>query len=240
MMLTPEERQKKKDQFAALSKSKKLEHIWLYYKWPILLALIAVYILASGIHRSLTEKDPVLYMACVNVAVGEDLESALTEDYLVSRDHDTRKKQVLLYRDLYLSNAPTPENHEYAYTSSLKVMATIHAKELDLVLMNRESYDLCSGSFYLLDLRELIDTEDPRFASCLTKNLVVLEDNAIEYNLGEAEEYTAVTESVPNALALSRLPLFQAAGFSGEVYLGVIANSPRLSECAEYLAFLTE
>ena len=86
----------------------------------------------------------------------------------------------------------------------------------------------------------MISPEDPRFAPYVTENLVILEDNAIEVNLGTAEEYTAVTQSVINALDLSRLPLFTAAGFSGDVYLGIIANTTRLSECADYLAFLTE
>lgn len=240
MKLTPEQKQQKKAQFAALSPKQKLEHIWLYYKVPIFLVIIAAAILVSSIHRAVTEKETVLCAAFLNVAVGSELEAELTEEYLVSRGYDPRKTQVLCYRDLYLSNSPSPENHEYAYTSGLKIIASINAKELDLVLMNRESYDLCSGSGYLLDLAEVISPEDPRFAPYVTENLVILEDNAIEVNLGTAEEYTAVTQSVINALDLSRLPLFTAAGFSGDVYLGIIANSPRLAECADYLAFLTE
>lgn len=240
MKLTPEQRKQKKEQFTALSPRKKLEHIWLYYKVPIFLAIIAVVILVSCIHRAVTEKDTVLYVAFLNVAAGSELEAGLTEDYLISRSCDTDRQQILCYRDLYLSNNPSPENHEYAYTSGLKIIATINAKELDLVLMNRESYDLCSGNGYLLDLTELISPEDPQFSPYLTENLVILEDNAIEITLGEAEKYTAVTETAINALDVSRLPLFRQAGFSGDVYLGVIANSPRLAECADYLAFLTE
>ena len=240
MKLTPEERQKKTAQFAAMSPRKKLEHIWLYYKIPILLGILAVAIAVSSIHRAVTEKETVLCAAFLNVAVGSELEANLTEDYLISRSYDTDQQQILCHRDLYLSNNPSPENHEYAYTSGLKVIATINAKELDLVLMNRESYDLCSGSGYLLDLTELISPEDPQFSPYLTENLVILEDNAIEITLGEAEEYTAVTEEAINALDVSQLPLFRQAGFSDEVYLGIIANSPRLSECADYLAFLTE
>ena len=240
MKLTPEQKQQKKEQFAALSPKQKLEHIWLYYKVPIFLVIIALSIAVSSIHRAVTEKETVLCAAFLNVAVGSELEAELTEEYLTSREYDPRKTQVLCYRDLYLSNNPSPENHEYAYTSGLKVLATINARELDLVLMNRESYDLCSGSGYLLDLTGLISLEDPHFSPYLTENLVILEDNAIEVNLGTAEEYTAVTQSVINALDLSRLPLFRDAGFSGQVYLGIIANTTRPAKCADYLAFLTE
>ena len=240
MKLTPEERQKKKAQFAAMSPRKKLEHIWLYYKIPILLGILAVAIAVSSLHRALTEKDAVLSAAFLNVSIGSELDTKLTEEYLLSRGYDPDRTEVLCYRDLYLSNNPSPENHEYAYASGLKLLATINAKDLDLVLMNRESYDLCSGSGYLMDLTEVISPENPRFAPYVTENLVILEDNAIEVNLGSAEEYTAVTQTVANALDLSGHPLFTAAGFSGDVYLGIIGNTTRLSECADYLAFLTE
>jgi len=237
MKLTPEERQKKKEQFAAMSPRKKAEHIWEYYRAHMLLGVILLAILISSIHTAVTRKDPVLYMAFTNVTVGDELEAGLTEDYLISRNYDTRKQEVFLYEDLYLSHAPSAENAEYAYTSGLKLMATIEDGSLDLVLMNQEAYDLCSGSCYLLDLRELIDPADPRFSPYLTENLVVLEDNSLEYSIGEAEEYIAVTETVPNALEVSGLPLFRDSGFSGKVYLGVIAASSRLEECAGYLQY---
>ena len=98
----------------------------------------------------------------------------------------------------------------------------------------------CSALSQKLTLRELISLEDPRYSPYVAENLVILEDNSIEYNLGEASEYLVVTESIPNALNLSTLPLFAQAGFSGEVYLGIIANTPRLSECEAYFAFLIE
>ena len=241
MKLTPEERKQKKARFNALTPKQKLEHIWLYQRLPIILVIIAISLLVSGIHRAVTHKAPVLYVGFLNVSVGSELESELTECYLVSRGYDPNREEILLYKDLYITNNPSAENHEYAYASSMKIMATINSKELDLVLMNREAYDLCSGSGYLLDLTSLFSPGDPRndaIAPYLTSNLVVLEDNATEFNLGEAEEYIAVTESSPNALALSKLPLFEQAGFSGEVYLGIIANTPRQSACTNYITFL--
>lgn len=240
MKLSPEERQQHREMFARMTLKDKLEHIWLYYKMPIFLAIVAVSIVVSGIHRAVTQKEPVLYAGFLNVAVGSELETVLSADYLNSRNYDPQKAEILFYRDLYLSNTPSPENHEYAYTSNLKILATVNSKTLDVVLMNREAYDICSGSGYLLDLRELISLEDPRYSPYVAENLVILEDNSIEYNLGEASEYLVVTESIPNALNLSTLPLFAQAGFSGEVYLGIIANTPRLSECEAYFAFLIE
>lgn len=243
MKLTPEERRNRREQFARMSPREKLEHIWLYYKVPIFLLLIAVGILGSSVYNTLTRKEPVLYTAYLNVAVGDRLEEKLLDQYYSSANLNPEKSEILVYRDLYLSDNPTAADHEYAYTSRLKVLATINSKQLDLVLMNQEAYDLCSGSGYLLELDTLFPAGDPHkeaFLPYLASNLVVREDNAIDYNLGEAEEYVAVTESAVNALDLSQHPAFAQAGFSGKVYLGIIANTPRLSNCKDFLLSLAE
>ena len=189
-------------------------------------------ILVSGVYRAATKKDPVMYLACLNVSVGEDMEAWLTEDYLTCRGLNPTRTEMRLYRDLYLSDDPAASDHEYAYASRMKLLATINSKQLDLVLMNREAYDLCSASGYLLDLTNLVDS------AYLTANQVILEDNAVEYNLNEAKEYIVVTQTQSNAVELTQLSAFQEAGFSGSVYIGIIANTPRLPECQDYLDYL--
>ena len=232
MKLSAEERRQRQEMFRQLSRAKKLEHIWLYYKAPILLTILALGILISGVYRAATQKEPVVYLACVNVSAGRDMEARLTEDYLTCRGLNPKRTEVRLYRDLYLSDDPAAVDHEFAYASRMKLLATINSRQLDLVLMNREAYDLCSASGYLLDLSNMVDS------AFLTANQVILEDNAVEYNLNEAQEYTAVTETVYNALELTQLSVFQEAGFSGSVYIGIIANTPRPAACQDYLDYL--
>ena len=48
----------------------------------------------------------------------------------------------------------------------------------------------------------------------------------------------AVAETVYNALELTQLSAFQKAGFSDSVYIGIIANTPRLPACQDYLDYL--
>ena len=232
MKLSPKERRQRQEAFRQLSRAKKLEHIWLYYKVPILAVVLALGILLSGLYRAVTSKVPVVYLACVNVSIGETLEEELTEEFIRDQGMDTSRGEVRLYKNLYLSDDPAASDHEYAYASRMKLLATINSRELDLVLMNREAYDLCSASGYLLELSNMVDS------ACLTANQVILEDNAVEYNLNEAQEYTAVTETVYNALELTQLSAFQEAGFSDSVYIGIIANTPRLAACQDYLDYL--
>ena len=243
MKLSKQEKAARKAAFHYMSPAKKLEHILTYYKWPILLTLILLLVLGSVLRRELSRKEPLLYLALVNVSVGSELEHGLTSDYLDAVGADARRQEVYLYRDLYLSDDADTLNHEYAYASQMKVMGAIQAQKLDIVLMNREAYDIFSQKGYLAELPALLREGDPAAAEMLTpflsENEVVLSDNSIEVLLGETEAENRVTVSAPNALAVGSFPLFQYAGFDGELFLGVLANSRHTEEALRYIQYLS-
>ena len=238
MKLPEKEKAAQKAAFRAMRPEKKLEHIWTYYKWPILLAAILLLILGSAVHRQLTKKEPILYLALADVVAGEDLADALTTGFLRAEGAAPKRQEVYLYRDLYLSDEADVLNHEYAYASRMKLMGAIQAQRLDVVLMNREAYDLLSASGYLLNLGEFVSDSEP-IKALLTANAVVISDNAIEWQLNEAASHERVTESVQNGLVLSDCPMFQTAGFEEDVYAGITANSPRPAEALRFLQYLS-
>lgn len=244
MKLSEQEKAARRAAFQAMTPAKKAEHILTYYKWPILLGLLALMVLGSALHRQLTKKEPVLYLAFANVAVGEDLEDNLTEGFLSFSDADRRNREIYLYRDLYLSDNADTLNHEYAYASKMKLMGAVSAGKLDLALMNREAYDLLSRSGYLLELTPSVFADDPTLYEALlpllSANDLVLSDNGIEYQLGEAQTHDVETVSVQNAIEVTALPLFARAGFPDAVYLGIIANSERLADCITYISYISE
>ena len=237
MKLSREEQNARIDAFRRMGLREKLDYIFMYYRLPIALGLIALVVLCVTVSRALTKKEAVLYLGYANVAVGDALNVRLTEDFVRASGMDTGKKEILAYAGLYLSENPSAADHEYSYASRLKVLAAVNAKQLDLVLMNREAYDFLSRSGYLLDLSVFL-AEDAALGPCLRENTVVLEDNAIEFRLNETETYQAVTEKVSNAVEVTALPPFRAAGFPDSVYLGVIANSPRFSAAVRYIHYL--
>lgn len=55
---------------------KRLDHIWTYYKIPIILVLIVVYMAAYIGYRQATRKEDVLYLALVNVSAVQELAQA--------------------------------------------------------------------------------------------------------------------------------------------------------------------
>ena len=235
MKLSPQERAARREAFRRMDGRQKADYIFAYYKVPILLGLVILFITASVARRQLTKKEPVLYLALVNISVGDALENALSVGFVEWDGENPKKKEVYLYRDLYLSDDASVVNHEYAYASRLKLLGAINTKHLDLLLMNRESYDIFSRSGYLLELSGWASVETEPY---LTENAVILSDNAIEYNLNEAPEYEEITEMVCNAVDVSALPLFRDAGLSSSVYLGIVANSQRSDAVFRYLSYL--
>ena len=242
MILSEQEKAAHLAAFKNMSPSKKLEHVFTYYKLPIFLILLACVVLGSVIHRSLTHKQPLLHLALVNVSVSDDTEKLLTSDFLTYADADPRKNEVYLYQNLYLSENADTLNHEYAYASKMKVTGAISAKQMDLVLMNREGYDIFSSNGYLLDLSESLSRYDGEFSTAmeqlLTENKVVISDNSLEVMLGVADEEQIITESAQNAINVSALPIFKTAAFDGDVYLGIIANSDRTDTALQYIGYL--
>ncbi|MBQ9617073.1 MAG: hypothetical protein IJR48_01805 [Oscillibacter sp.] len=236
MRLTAAERAERREAFRRMGAAEKVDYIFSYYKLPIVLALLFAYVLCYGAWRHFSRKEVLLYVACANVALGEDMQEALCDEFVRASGGDTRTQTVYLYRELYLSGDPALVNHEYAYASRLKLLAAIDARQLDLVLMNREAYNLLSEGGYLLELSSRLDSEGLR--GFLTENRVILQDNSLDIALGEAETYQATVVQEANALEVTQFPLFRDAGFTDSVFLGVLPDSPRMSAALDYIAYL--
>ena len=240
MAVIDHERRELKKSLANMGPLEKLQYFFSYYTIHFILVVLAVVIVVTSIVHIAARKDVLLYIALTNTGVGSALENEMTDAFLSASGYDARKNEIELYKELYISNDPAQENHEYAYASSLKVMAAINAEKMDLVLMNKESYDVFSGSGYLWDLKSLLADNAllDRLEPYLVQNEVTLTDNSLDVALGEAAESVIVTETVCNAVNVSGLPIFREAGFPQDIYIGVIANSTRNDAILRYLAYL--
>ena len=116
----------------------KLQYLWDYYKLPFIIICIVLYILVYNIHGQLVKKTTVLSIAFINVNMSESLSQHLTSDFL---DFD----------NLLIQENPDSENLEYDYASSTRLLATIDAKKIDLVFMNREAMEQLNKKGYLSD-----------------------------------------------------------------------------------------
>lgn len=240
----------------------RIRYIWDYYKLPIVIACIAIYIPGYAAFRHLTHKDTILYTALINVAAGEELTEELSGGFpasLAGKDNaagagdpagggrgagkaGAADGQVRLYTGWYLTDDPSAEQYEYSYATRMKVLASIDGEQLDVVLMDKEAFDAFAQNGYLVNLETLLAEEAPElltaFQPYLVENFEILEDNAQDVALDPSVEYHSVTDSYPMAIALDDAPLIAGAGFSGTVYFGILGNTPRKETAVAYLEYL--
>ena len=223
---------------------KKLQYIFDYYKLPLVILCIVLYIIGYSIHGHFTHKEVTLYTAFINVSAGETLTQTLSTDFLKSQGLSTSKNEVCVYSGLYLTDDENNPNHEYTYASRMKLLASIDGKLLDVVLMDKEAFDAFSQNGYLCDLDKLLSQESPDLYETLKPYLVtnthILKDNTMDLYFDESLTYEAETEEYPMGLNLSQSAFIRKAGFDGTVYLGIIANSPRAETAVSYLEYLYE
>lgn len=132
---------------------KRLDHIWTYYKLPIVLAAIALYMVGYLAYRQATRKEDVLYLALVNVSPGETLTQQLTDGFAQDQGL-TPKQQVYLYSGLLLTENESADQ-QYVYASEVRVLAAVTAGQMDVVLMDQEARDAFAAQDYLADLSGL-------------------------------------------------------------------------------------
>lgn len=231
------------ENLGSLHGRKKIQHILTYYKFPLILLCLLLYIIGYSLYGHLTHKETLLYTALVNVTAGDTLTGQLGEGFTAYLQADASKYQLRLYTGLYLTDDELNEWHEYTYASRMKILAAIEEKAMDVVLMNREAFDAFSQSGYLLDLDEFLSAEAPALYQLLkpafADSIVILEDNGDDVALDASVPYEAVTEEHAFGLDLSGTELIRQAGFEDRVYLGVVANTPRKEMVIEYLRYLT-
>lgn len=222
---------------------KKIQYIWDYYKLPIVVFLIFLYIVSYTLYGHFSKKEPLLYTGLVNISAGEQLSGELNRGFIDSLDVNASRTDLKLYTGLHLTADPHNPNYEYTYASRIKIIASVDDEQLDILLMNREAFDAFSQSGYLSNMEELLQDTDPEALSGLKEylvtNTVILEDNADDMELDSSLSYQAVTEEFPAGLLVSKKGLFRKAGFTEDVFLGVIKNSPRKDMAVEYIKYLS-
>lgn len=242
MQLTQKNRKKAQDTLHNLQGMKKVQYIWDYYKLPLIISGIILYVIVYILYRNLSYKDTVLYVALVNVNAGETLTEQLDQGFMETLDINTSKNKLHLYSGLYLTDDENNTYHEYTYASQMKILASIDGELLDVVLMDKEAFDAFSQNGYLCNLDELLSEENPALYEDLkpfiVSNIVIIEDNSFELQFDTSIPYSAVTEEYPMGLDISQAQLIRQAGFEETVYLGIISNSPRTDTAVTYLQYL--
>ena len=218
-----------------LSLFSRIQYIWDYYKVPLFTAALFIYIICYIIFRHATDRDILLYVAAVNTPVLKETEDYINSfpesDYAVSDagSSDTAEVKnaiVSLTKDLYLTSDPDSEYHQYVYASRLKILASIEAEKLDIVLADREAMEAFASQGLLMPL-ESVFSDDSQILDRLETGTVVLEDNHVDVMLDESVPYEAVTKTEKAYINLSGMTTLTGMPGNRPVYIAIIAYTPR-------------
>lgn len=217
----------------------RIRYLWDYYKVPIFTAAILLYILFYILWRFATRQDQVLFAAAVNAPISQetlDLMEAFPASSYGPGEGKDRPGVIDYTGNLVLLENPSADDHAYVYASRMKILASIEAEKLDLVIGDQRAMESFAEQGFLLPLTDIFGS-DPRIGARLTEETVIIEDNHIEALLDDDVAYHASTRTEVCAIDLAGLPLLDSPG-GPDLYLGIISNSPRQETAVSFVRYL--
>ncbi len=144
--------------FKALPPKKKLEHIWIYYKWYILVGAAVICMLAS-IAGTVAEnsKQTLISGIFINNSTSPEGYAHLMEDYWAfCGGNEDQKAELITGRSIDFDSESLSQD---GAASFMIVSSMIAAGSLDYIITDRASLDDFVEQEVVLDLRELLPAE---------------------------------------------------------------------------------
>lgn len=133
----------------------KVEHIWYYYKIHIIAGIIGLVLLSNLVYSIATNKTCVLNVTLLGQYINtEKVEMMETE--MISKFIDNPKKNTA---ELLFINYSRDAQDQMAMAGIQKFQAMAAAKSIDIVVLDKDTFDVMvqSGAFYNLDEVKDID-----------------------------------------------------------------------------------
>ena len=201
--------------FKALPFRKKLEHIWIYYKWYILVAAAVICVLVSILGTvANNQKETLISGIFINNTTSAEGYACLTEGYWEYCGANPDQKVELVTGRSIDFEAETPSQQEAA--AFMTVTCMIAAKTLDYIITDEASAAHFMEQEVVMDLRQLLPEE------VLARWDTMERDGAV---IGLRLEDTAFARKYPLAAENSCIL--------------VIANAPNPENVVRFLEYLT-
>lgn len=173
--------------FKALSFQKKLEHIWIYYKWFLISAVAVICVLVSVVQTMRENSKEILVSGIfVNNFSSQEGYDHLSQDYWEYCGGDENQKAELVTGRIIHFDAETLSQEDAA--AFMIVSSMLAAKTLDYIITNQASLEAFAEQEVPMDLRELLPQET------LSKWDTIEADGAV---IGLKLEGTAFAEKYP-------------------------------------------
>ena len=214
--------QKLRDDMKPMSFREKVDHLWTYYYWVLIVAAIIV-TLCLIVHSSITNLNREVLVAGVLVNADVSLEGHdFLEDRYFEKLGGKEGDQEVQITDITFEDPNTTLNIEQTYTASIRLVAMVSAKEVDYVIMDKIGLEFYLGHDMFMDLNELLSQEE----------LEKWKDDLI---------YDDTGETIPVAINIKNT-MFAKKYLRTEKdrYIGFAANTQRPDACKILWEYLKE
>ncbi len=145
-----------KEKWLAMTPQQKREHIWEYYKLPIVGGLITVLILGWLMYGWLTYREPVLDVIVTDSV--EYLNDDIFHAFLEEKGYEVFKGAVGIQQNMRFA-LDDPEKLEENYNSYNTLNALLSSAKQDILFTNQDVFGTCAVQGALMDLRLVLPEE---------------------------------------------------------------------------------
>lgn len=204
----------------SLSIKQKIEYVWDYYKWHIIIPIFIISMIVSTVQNAVNYKEPLLKIIMINsYGVAEDNENQGFEEFFEKYGYESFDGAVQIKKDISLSQEGELNYEDYQNYEVL--ISLLVGQECQIVLGTGEkSLDFLNQGF-LADLSMI-----------LSKDILERYEKQLLYFEDEGKKY-------PCAVILSKNQwLAKNNYYDGECYIGIL-NQENISEVViEFTEFL--
>lgn len=197
----------------------KLDNYWYYYKIHTIVALLSVVVLVFLISDMAGRKTPILNVILTGNNINYENLSSL-QDRATDKFAKGNKQEVALSFLTFDKNSQSQQT----IAVSEKILAMIQAKELDILVMDRDSFDTYAkqGTFLRLDT---------------INGAPKLNNGAVKFVMSRVNDHD--DKDYPYGIDVSGNAMLKDAGYDTEgKVLGIVVNTQRLNLTLQFLKWI--
>lgn len=240
-----------KEERAAMKKGtprQKLAYFWDYYKWHFIGGCALILAVISFVYQAATRKETALYVLLLNGLMQDRLaeESEATAAFAEYAGIDETEYEIIYDTSLQFGT-------DNDYAAAQKLMVSVAAQELDVVVSDADSLTTYAYQEYFYDLRNFLSPEQLALcqdsfyymdAALVPKIDAAIEEGRFDYTpeYGDPRHPEDMQDPIPVGIYLAEdSPLLAQYAFrDSDPAVCVLTNTTRPEQAAQFVAFLMQ
>lgn len=228
-----------KELFSKMTRKEKLEHIFTYYKFPLILGAVGLFVIGWCLWHFVINPTPAtglefcFFSKYNNTDAAEALEVELNEIFAESLDGD---QAMVLYLTDFIGDQ---ENAAQEQVVAYKIMGEIAAANMDIFVTQGDSIPAFATESYFMPLTDIFTEEElSEIRKALAAKAGVAPEEYTECFISSYIDEEAPEKEYPVAINCEHIPsLSQVIPLAGDCYMAVISNTERAEMVREVLFY---